>query len=330
MQKYNPILSIIIPNWNGINLLKTCLLSLQKQTFKNFEVAVVDNGSTDNSIEYIKKNYPKVKIIQLSRNMGFASAVNIGIKKTSSRYIILLNNDTEMDKNCVKYLAAAAENHSEVGMVAAKIKNFYHRNIIDNAGDEVDIVGHSFTKGTGKKDGPAFNNPGYIFLVTGGGALFKREVFKKIGYFDDSYFFYMEDVDFSLRVQLAGFKAWYEPKAVIYHIRMATSSKNMAMVEPICFRNMTMNIIKDYPLSLILHNFNWFKIILVNLNTIKYLAGKGYLWGALKAEWYVLVNLKILLKKREEIQRLKIVSDQYIIDNVKNRKLKIPFISLHF
>lgn len=325
-----PLVSVIIPNWNGTSLLKTCLSSLKKQSIKNFEVIVVDNGSTDDSVSYIKKNFPRFKVIQLPKNMGFATAANVGIKKALGENIILLNNDTETDKNCIKHLVTAAKNHSEVGMVTAKIKNFYNRNIIDNVGDEVDIVGHSFTRGTGKKDGSEFDRPGYLFLVTGGGALFRREIFKKIGYFDDSYFFYMEDVDFGFRAQLAGFKAWYEPKAVIYHIRMATSSKNMAMVEPICFRNMTMNIIKDYPLSLIFYNFNWLKIILVNLNTIKYLASKGYLWGALKAEWYILVNLKTLLKKRKEIQKLKIVSDQYIINNVKERRLLIPFFKIRF
>ena len=324
------IISVVIPSWNGINLLKKCLPSLLKQSFKDFEVIIVDNGSTDNSVAYIKKNYPKFITIQLPKNMGFAAAVNIGIKKALGKYIILLNNDTEMDKKCIQYLITAAEKHPEVGMVAAKIKNFYKRNIIDNTGDSVDIVGHSFTRGTGQKDSILFNKPGYIFLATGGGSLFKRTVFDRIGYFDEDYFFYMEDVDFSFRAQLAGFKAWYEPKAVIYHMRMATSSKNMSMVEPICFRNMTMNIIKDYPMSLIFHNFNWLKIILVNINTIKYLRRKGYFKQALEAEWYVLKNLKTLLKKRKEIQSKKIVSDQYILDNVQTRKLLLPLFKIHF
>lgn len=323
-------ISIIIPNWNGVELLKNCLPSIIKQVFKDFEVIIVDNGSTDESIQYLKTNFPNFKIIKLSKNIGFAGAVNRGIKKALGEYIILLNNDTEMNKNCLKYLVEAADKHSEAGMVAAKIKNFYHRNIIDNAGDEIDIIGHSFTRGTGKTDGPKFNKPEYVFLVTGGGGLFKKEVFNKIGFFDEDYFLYMEDIDLSFRAQLAGFKAWYEPKAVIYHKRMSTSSKNMSFVEPECFRNMTMNIIKDYPLSLLLHNFYWIKIILVNLNTIKYLAGKGYLWGALKSEWYILTHIKKLLEKRKKIQNLKTVSDEYIIKNVKERKLIIPFTKIRF
>lgn len=314
-------LSIVIPSWNGLELLKICLPSLIKQTFKDFEVIIVDNGSGDDSVKYIQKNFPSFKIIKLPKNIGFAGAVNRGIKKAFGKYIILLNNDTEIDKNCLEYLVKTADSHPEVGIVAAKIKNFYHRNIIDNAGDEIDIIGHSFTRGTGQKDGLKFNKPDYIFLVTGGGSLFKKEVFNKIGFFDEDYFLYMEDVDFCFRAQLAGFKAWYEPKAVIYHKRMSTSSKNMSFVEPECFRNMTMNIIKDYPLSLIFHKFNWLKIILVHLNTIKYLAGKNYLWQALKADWYILTNFKKLLEKRKKIQSLKIVSDEYIISNVKDKKL---------
>lgn len=325
-----PKLSVVIPSWNGLELLKICLPSLIRQTFNNFEVIIADNGSIDDSVKYIKKNFPLFKVIQLSKNLGFAGAVNKGIKKALGEYIVLLNNDTEMDKNCLKHLAEAADKHAEVGMVAAKIKNFYHRNIIDNAGDEIDVVGHSFTRGTGKEDSPKFNKPGFIFLATGGGGLFKKEVFDKIGLFDEDYFLYMEDVDFSFRAQLAGFKAWYEPKAVIYHKRMVTSAKNMSFVEPECFRNMTMNIIKDYPMSLLLRNFNWFKIILVNLNTIKYLAGKGYLWGAIKADLYILTNLKNLLEKRKKIQSLRVVSNEYIIKNVKERKLVIPFTEIRF
>lgn len=326
----SPKLSVVIPTWNGLELLKVCLPSLIKQTFKDFEVIIIDNGSGDDSVKYIQKNFPSFKIIKLPKNIGFAGAVNKGIKKALGKYIILLNNDTEVDKNCLKYLIEAADKHSGVGMVAAKIKNFYQRNIIDNAGDEIDVVGHSFTRGIGKKDNQKFNLPGYIFLVTGGGSLFKKEVFNKIGLFDEDYFLYMEDIDLSFRAQLAGFKAWYEPKAIIYHKRMTTSAKNMSFVEPACFRNMTMNIIKDYPLSLLLHNFNWIKIILVNLNTFKYLAGKGYLWGALKAELDVLKSLRCLLKKRKKIQSLKTVSDEYIIENVKERKLIIPFTKIHF
>lgn len=328
--KKNILVSIIIPSWNGAFLLKDCLKSLKKQSYKFIEVIVVDNGSSDDSVKYIKSNFPKFKVIEFSFNQGFSAAVNAGIKESLGRYIFILNNDTEVEQNCILHLVKAMNKSSKIGMIAAKMLNFYQRDIIDNAGDELDAVGHLLVKGYKKKDGLNFNKPHPLFLVTGGGSLFRKEVFEKIGYFDESYFMYMEDADLCLRAQLAGFKGLFEPRAIIYHKRMETSSKNLSLVECLNFRNMTMNIVKDFPLALILHNNNWLKIILVHLNTIIYLIRIGYLKGALEAEWYILVNINELFRKRKEIQKLKVVSDQYIIDNVREKKLLLPFLKIRF
>lgn len=313
--------SVIIPNWNGKDLLRTCLKSLQKQTFKNFEVVVVDNGSTDGSAEYIEKSFLKVKLIKLNKNYGFAKAVNTGIKSTDSPYLFLLNNDTEVDKDCLRFLVEAASKHKEAGFIAAKVLNFYKRNVIDSAGDAVDVVGHSYNLGMGEKDGEKFNNEREVFLVTAGGGLFKREVFEKVGLFDEDYFTYMEDVDLGLRAQLAGYKGWYTPKAFLYHIHKATSNRVKPQMEYWQFRNMTQNIIKDFPAGVIWKKFNWLKIFLVNINTIRYMATKGYLWQAIKAEIFILLNLPKLLKKREEIQKKKVVSDDYMLDNFLEKKI---------
>lgn len=316
-----PLVSIIIPTWNGISLLKVCLSALKKQTFKNFEVIIVDNGSSDGSSKYIKSNFPKYKIIHLSKNLGFATAVNFGIKESLGKNIFLLNNDTEIDKDCLSLLNDKLK-QKEISFVVPKMLNFYKRDVLELAGNKfvIDSVGHLYSLCVGKKDNKKYNQEGYTFLAPGGAVLFNRDVFKKIGLFDESYFLYLEDADLSLRAQLAGFKGWYEPKAVVYHMGKA-SSKNISFVEPECFRNVMVTIIKNFPNKLLIYNFNWLKIILVNLNTIKYLAGKGYLWEALKVDWYILTNIKKLLGKRKEIQSLKVVSDEYIINNVLDKKL---------
>lgn len=315
--------SVIIPNWNGKHLLKKCLTSLKNQTFKDFEVIVVDNGSTDGSLNYIRKYFSFVKINSLPKNYGFARAVNAGIKISFGKYIVLINNDTEVDKNCIQYLVTAAYKNKKVGFVAAKMLNFYQRNVIDSAGDYIDVVGHANNIGLGEKDGNKFNHAGPVFLATGGGGLFKREVFNKVGLFDGDYFAYFEDVDLCLRAQLKGFKGWYEPKAKIYHIHKATSRKNPGFLEYLQFRNMTQTIIKDFPWVLLKKDFNWLKILLVNFNTIRYLATKGYLWEALKAEGWILLHLPHLLYKRWKIQSSKKVSDQYIIENILPKKITL-------
>ncbi len=314
-------LSVIIPNWNGKHLLKICLPSLEKQSFKDFEVIIVDNGSKDGSVEYIEKYFPEVKLIKLETNVGFSPAVNLGIKICVGEMMVLLNNDTEVDKDCLRNLVTTATKKKDVGFVAAKILNFKNRKLIDSAGDYIDAVGHADNFGRGELDGEKFSKPGFLFLATAGGSLFKREVFEKIGFLDHDFFAYMEDVDFCLRAQLSGIKGWYEPTAKIYHFHKATSSKNPAFTEYLQYRNMTLTVIKNYPKELLLKDFNWLKIILVNINTIRFLAGLGYLKQALKAEWFILKNLPKILGQRAAIQKNIKVPVEYILENIRPKKI---------
>lgn len=282
---------------------------------------MVDNGSTDGSLSYIKRYFPKVRVIALGKNCGFARAVNEGIKAARGEFIVLINNDTEIEKHCIKFLVKAASKHQNVGFVAAKILNFYQRDIIDNAGDYIDGGGHPNTRGTGEKDGPKFEKEGYLFMATGGGSLFKKWVFDKVGLFDEEYITYMEDVDFCLRAQMLGIKGWFQPKAKIYHIRQATSSRVPDLFQYLTFRNMTINILKNFPKKVLLYDWNFLKIILVNFNTVFYLIRKGYFKSAMKAEWYILTNFFRILKKRQEIQGKKIISDEYFLDNFVKKKI---------
>lgn len=313
--------SVVIPSWNGQKFLRTCLNSLKRQTLKNFEVIIVDNGSTDNSLEYLRRYFPDYRVIALDKNYGFARAVNEGIKASKSDKIILLNNDTESDPKYLEYLVKASLKHPQVGFIAAKMINFYDRSRIDSAGDALDVVGHSYNIGLGQKDDGSFDEEGECFMATGGGSLFRKKMFNKVGLFDEDFFTYMEDVDLCLRAQLRGFKGWYEPRAICYHIRKGTSSRIISKTEYWHFRNLMQNIIKNYPKGLLLHQFNWLRILLVNLNTVKYMAFKGYLKQALLAELWILTNLPMLLGKRRAIQSSKAVTDQYIIDHILPKRI---------
>lgn len=315
------LVTVIIPSWNGRHLLKTCLSSIQKQTLKDFEVIVVDNGSSDGSIDYIEKNFSKVRVIKLEKNYGFAKAINFGIKEAKGDFIVLINNDTEVGRQCLHYLVQAAKQHPEVGFVAAKMLNYYQRDVIDSAGDYLDEVGHANNIGLGKKDGPIFDQPGYVFLATGGGGLFKRKVFDRVGLFDENYFAYFEDVDLCLRAQFQGIKGWYEPKAIIYHIHKATSSKNLDLLEYLQFRNMTQTIIKNFPSSILLKKWRWLKIILVHFNTIFYQLRNGFFWSPFFADLWILFHIQELLRERRRIQSNKRVSDEYIESFLKEKKI---------
>lgn len=304
--------SVIIPNWNGKILLKDCLDSLQKQAFKGFEIIVVDNGSTDGSVEYINDKYPKVKVIKLDKNYGFSKAINTGVKASIGEYVFLLNNDTRVDKNCIKELINCIKKHSNLISVNCKLLNFYNPKLIDGVGVTINEVGQARSIGWNQKDVGQFKDKMYIFGATGGAALFKRKEFIKLGGFDENYFMYSEEVDFAFRAQYKGYKSIFCPKAIVFHKHKATSKKLPQKLEYWQFRNMTQTIIKDFPASLIFKNFRWLKIILVHLNTILYQIKNGFFWPPLLTEGWLIIHLPILFYKRYKIQTSKKVSDEYI------------------
>lgn len=324
MKSTKPKISVVIPNWNGKHWLKICLPTLKKQTYKNFEVIVVDNGSDDGSDKYMTRYFSGFEVLRLSTNLGFAGGVNRGINYARGEWVVLLNNDMSLEADFLEQLASAAKD-PKVGLVAAKVKQYYKPSLIDSAGDYIDVVGHANNIGRGDKD-QGYDDPRQIFLVTGGACLIKREVFDKVGLFDEDYFAYMEDVDLSLRAQFAGFGAVYQPKAVAYHVHKGTSSQNRALLEYWQFRNMTVNILKDFPGCVIWHKWNWLKILLVHINTIRYFAKEGVLMSALKAEWYVICHLSEIIAKRRQVQKLISVDEGYLRSLFRERTIRLPIV----
>ena len=313
--------SVIIPNWNGRDLLKDCLTSLLKQTFKDFEIILVDNGSADDSIDYTKENFPEVKIIGLDKNYGFAKAINKGVKASNAKYVVFLNNDTEVDKNWLKNLINCAESHREAISVNSKILNFYDRKIIDGVGILINEVGQARSIGWDEKDLGQFEKQQYIFGATGGASLFRRQEFIAVGGFDENYFMYCEEVDFAFRAQFLGFQFIYCPKAVVYHKHKATAKKLSQHVEYWQFKNMTQTIIADFPTALLLKRWRLLKIILVHFNTIFYQIRNGFFWPPILTEVWLLLHLPYLLQKRLKIQKKRLVSDDYIESFLQDKKL---------
>ena len=179
--------SVIIPNWNGKDLLKECLDSLRKQSYKEFEIILVDNNSTDQSVEYVKNNYQEVRIIKLDKNYGFARAINEGVKKSLAKYVIFLNNDTKADKDWLKNLIYCAGKNNEAISVSSKLLNYYHKKI-DGVGITINEVGQAKSLGWEEEDKGQYDHSKYIFGATGGAALFRRGDFIKVGMFDESFF----------------------------------------------------------------------------------------------------------------------------------------------
>lgn len=247
-------ISIIIPNYNGKTFLKVCLDSIAKQTFKSYEIIIVDNNSTDGSYEYIQYNYPYVKVIKLSRNYGFSKAVNEGIKASNSEYIVLLNNDTEVDKFWLENLVNCIESDEKIFSCCSKMIRYSERDKIDDAGDEYTILGWAYKRGDGDSI-RKYNKHQRVFSSCAGAAIYRRRVFDEIGYFDESFFAYMEDVDISYRANIYGYKNVYCNDALVYHIGSATSgSKYNSFKVKLAARNNIYVAFKNMPVLQLLIN----------------------------------------------------------------------------
>lgn len=312
---------IIIPNYNGLKHLQVCYDSLRRQTYKDFKTILVDNNSADESVSFTNQNYPEVIILKLSSNTGFAKAVNEGIKYAlndkETEYVILLNNDIECDTEFVNQMYLSIKENN-TGSAACKMLNFFDRTKIDDAGDFLKGKGSPFARGYNEKDMGQYDSPGFIFGACAGAAIYKKEVFESVGFFDEDFFAYFEDVDFSFRLQLMGYKCFYNPKAICYHKRGATGKAKAGFETMLCEKNLIALRIKNYPLSLLIRYFPYFFLVRIKRyfffwKDISFevfrMAVKGYFRG--------LMELPKSLKKRKVIQANKVVSNKYVEEILK-------------
>jgi len=317
----NSKVSVVITNWNGINFLPDCLFSLKKQSYKNFELVLADNGSTDNSVEFFKSNFPEAKIVRLEKNYGFPRIANEGIKVSEGKYVILLNNDTKADKNFIKELVSSLNKHPDCAGCTSKIIDFFDHNILRAAGDVMNTIGQAFPRGFLEKVSK-YNNPEEVFIITGGASIYRKDVFKKIGFFDEDYFLYGEDSDWCLRAQLMGYKFWYEPKAIVYHHCGASSKRLSKIVEYFLFRNMTITILKNFPIKIFFRKWRFITIPLVHLNTIFYMSFNGCFKEAILADLWIIFHFFQIMKKRFFVQSNIKASVNYIDNWMQPKKLR--------
>ena len=214
--------TVIIPNYNGLRFLPCLMESLERQTCREFEVILVDNGSTDQSTEYLRERWPWVKLISFPENTGFSHAVNAGIQASTTDYVILLNNDTEADPEFVQELLRCIRSHPDAFSVCARMICFDDRGKLDGAGDLYCALGWAFARGRGK-DAGRYPDETRVFAACAGAAVYRRRMFDEIGLFDDEHFAYLEDLDIGYRARIYGYENWYAPRAVVYHVGSGTS-----------------------------------------------------------------------------------------------------------
>ena len=300
--------SIIIPHLNGRHHLPACLTSLRQQTCANFEILLVDNGSSDGTQAYVRDHFPEVTLLQLDRNYGFTGACNAGWRAAQGEIIILLNNDTEVDARWLQEITAAFHRRPDVGIIASKMLLFDQRDHFHTAGDFYRLDGIPGNRGVWQQDVGQYDTEEEVFGACGGSAAYRRQLLDEIGFLDDDFFFSCEDVDIAWRAHLAGWKVLYVPTAVVYHKLKATGGAVTGSYYD--GRNFLYLIWKNYPASLLRRH--WRKILQAQLNITKEAlrAWRGQAARArLRGQLAGLLGLFKMLPKRRAIQSNRRIDD---------------------
>ncbi|MCI6993463.1 glycosyltransferase family 2 protein [uncultured Methanobrevibacter sp.] len=249
--------SVVTPNYNGERFLKTFLNSLNEDSQYIGEVIIVDNGSTDGSLDYLKSNsfdFPLV-LIENKENVGFSPAVNQGIRKAKNNLIFSINNDTEIKKGSIKSLIDLITSSDDIFSVQAKMLQYTNKNLIDDVGDEYNLL--AWTKKVGENhESSEYNEVKDIFSSCAGAAMYNKSILDEIGLFDDNFFAYMEDVDLAIRSKINGYRNLLCPNAIVYHIGSATSgSRYNEFKVKLAARNNVWVVYKNLPIPLKIVNF---------------------------------------------------------------------------
>ncbi|MCJ7786400.1 MAG: glycosyltransferase family 2 protein, partial [Desulfobacterales bacterium] len=221
-----PLLSVIIPSWNGRRFLEECIDSLKEQTFQHFEILLVDNGSTDGSADFAEAQYGEfIRVLRNEENLGFAGGNNVGIRRAKGEYIVLLNNDTSADPHWLEELVKATQCDPSVGMWASKVCVYPRRDRIEGVGELIYWDGLCRARGQYEHDHGQYSVMEEILFPPGCGAMYRKSLFDGIGLFDEDFFAYADDSEIGIRARLAGWKGIFVPSAIVYHKHSGTSGR---------------------------------------------------------------------------------------------------------
>ena len=301
--------TVIIVNWNGRHLLPDCLKSLQEQKFKKFKTIIVDNGSSDGSIEWVYRYHPEVRVIPLASNKGFCAANNVGYRLVKTKYVALLNNDAVAHPLWLGSLVDALEKNSLAGFAASKILNYDKPETIDRAGDSYTHAGVGLLRGRGRPF-HAYEKQEWIFGACAAAALYHKRMIDEIGFFNEDFFLLHEDVDLSFRAQLKGYRCLYVPEATVYHKTSSSIIRDSHIsiyyghrnLEWVYFQNMPRRLLGR---TILLH-------LAHNMGSFFYFSCHGQMRSILRAKWDAFRHIKVVLRKRRQIQKGKRVEDSYI------------------
>lgn len=300
-------MAVIIPTWNGLEMLRTCLASLKRQTYRDFQLYVVDNGSTDGTSETVGKEYPDGKVIRLDTNCGFSVAVNKGIRAGSEPLVLMLNNDVELEPGWLAVMAERAGTHPEESIWTGVLLWAHRPDLVESAGLSL------FKDGTPAilyRTQPLSVLPGdavRILGAYGGAALYRRRVLDQVGLLDERFVFYGEDMDLALRACLAGYPCTLVPSARGVHRHMATSSRRPNLSAYLQYRNIVFYLLKSIRMGLL---WRWMpRFALTGFRPLLLSPWRGLGWALIGAKFGIMWNLPYVLSERRRVRAGRRVDD---------------------
>jgi GT2 family glycosyltransferase len=335
-----PRISVIILSWNGIDLLKRCMATVDSQTYTDFEIIVVDNGSSDGTDEWLRTRHPSARVIRNTENQGFCAGNNQAIREARGECVFLLNNDAELAPDCLERLMEAVDLDPEFGMFATRIMMYDRPNVFDSTGLLVYPDGVCRSRGWLEKDVGQYDDPDEVLGPNGCAALYRRSMLNDVGVFDERYFAYLEDLDLAFRGQLRGWKCRYVPDAVVLHKKSMTSGYHSAFKAYLVERNRIFNAIKLFPRRLLLLS-PIYTLARYIAQAVAAVTGKGIsstfardyshwqlLWILLRSYGAAALMLPELWRERREIQARRRLGALAVY--VLMKKYRLPVLELTF
>jgi hypothetical protein len=329
MNGTSPLVSIIILNFNGSGYTERCLRSVLKTIYSPFEVILVDNASTDNSFKAVSEVFalnPRLVLLQSERNLGFAGGNNLGASIAKGKYLVFLNNDTEIRPDWLNDIVKVMESDPMVGAVQSKLLS-YDTISFDGCGDFVTIFGDSFPRGRFEKDVGQYDNVEEVFAARGAAMTVRRDLFKTVGYFDEKFFLTCEDTDLCWRIRLSGAKILYVPKSVVYHAISSSSKKSFPKINHV-FKNKLMMPVKNYSILNLMRCIP-FVMICEGLSTLVSLVGpnkRNSGLSTIRAFIWLAINFRAVWQERLRVQNLIRKVPDKNLEALIIRKSFIPFI----
>ena len=301
--KARPFISVIIPNHNGAALLRGCLSSLLRQSYTHFEIVVVDNGSTDESVETVARLAPNALLVREERNLGFAGAVNAGIRAARGEWVAILNNDTEPVPAWLHECVQGMERHPDAGFLACRILDSRKRGYVYSAGDCFLRAAIGYRRGQELADRPDYRQEVEIFAASGCAALYRKSVLDEVKGYDDRFFAYLEDADLAIRLQAAGCRGWYIPGAEVYHIGAATSGGEFSpLAVRLRTRNSILILIKSVPARILRRGV--MRIAAVQISWMARVVAHGRVWSYVRGLAGVVPLVPAMLRERRRLRKL--------------------------